>query len=213
MTAVAMTALGVAALAAVTNWVAVARGDRRLEYLAKPLTMLALIVVAVTVEPTNADRRAWFVAAAVFSLAGDVFLMLPRDRFIGGLVSFLIAHVCYVVGMLALPASPVRALLGVVLVAAAVATIGVRVLRAVRAGPRAVLFGPVLGYLVVISAMVVAAFATGPVLAVAGALTFYASDSILAEQRFVTTHAWAPVAVMVTYHVGQAALILSLVAG
>lgn len=211
MTPVATAALGVAVVAAITNWLAVARVDKRVEYVAKPLTLIALIVVAGALDPVDAQRRWWFVAAAVCSLAGDVFLMLPRDRFIPGLVSFLVAHVCYVAGMLALPASPARAVLGLALVAAAVATIGVRVLRAVRR-ERASLFGPVLGYLVVISAMVVAAFATGPPLAIVGAGTFYASDGILAEQRFVQTHAWAPVAVMVTYHLGQAALILSLVA-
>ena len=211
MTPMAMVALGVAAVAAATNWIAVARANKRLEYVAKPLTMAALIVVAVAIDPTDPARRGWFVAAAVFSLAGDVFLMLPRDRFIPGLVSFLIAHICYVVGMFALPASTSRALLGLLLVAVAVATIGVRVLRAVRRGSRASLLGPVLGYLVVISAMVVVAFATGPALAIVGAVTFYTSDSILAEQRFVQTHSWAPVAVMVTYHLGQAALILSLV--
>lgn len=210
MTPVATAALGVAAVAAISNWLAVARADKRVEYVAKPLTLIALIVVAVSLDPVDPQRRWWFVAAAVFSLAGDVFLMLPRDRFIPGLVSFLVAHVCYVAGMLALPASPARAAAGLALVAAAVATLGVRVLRAVRRGRPSVL-GPVLGYLVVISAMVVAAFATGPPLAVAGAGSFYASDSILAEQRFVRPHAWAPVAVMVTYHLGQAALILSLV--
>ena len=208
----AAVALGVAALAAVANWVAVARGNKRLEYVAKPATMTALVFVAVLLEPSDPDRRLWFVVAAVFSLAGDVFLMLPRDRFVPGLVAFLLAHVAYVVGLLQLPASALPGTVGLVVVAGAVATIGVRVLRAVRAGPRHALFGPVLGYLVVISAMVVAAFATGPPLAVAGALTFYASDSILAEQRFVRPRPWAPVAVMVTYHLGQAALILSLVA-
>src|SRR5688500_18428478 len=116
MTPMAMAALGVAGGAAVANWIAVARTDKRLEYDAKPLTMLALIIVAIAVEPLDPQRQAWFVAAAVFSLAGDVFLMLPRDRFIPGLVSFLVAHICYVVGMMALPLSPASALLGGALV-------------------------------------------------------------------------------------------------
>ncbi len=30
-----------------------------------------------------------------FSLMGDILLMLPRDHFVQGLVSFLLAHVCY----------------------------------------------------------------------------------------------------------------------
>ena len=35
--------------------------------------------------------------AIVFSLAGDVFLMLPGDQFIPGLASFLVAHIFYIV--------------------------------------------------------------------------------------------------------------------
>ena len=46
--------------------------------------------------PTPA--RAWFVAALVFSLAGDVLLMLPREQFVAGLSAFLVAHLCYIVG-------------------------------------------------------------------------------------------------------------------
>ena len=43
-------------------------------------------------------RRPWFVAALVFSLAGDVLLMLPREQFVAGLAAFLVAHLCYIVG-------------------------------------------------------------------------------------------------------------------
>jgi uncharacterized membrane protein YhhN len=31
----------------------------------------------------------------LFSLLGDIWLMLPKDRFLYGLVSFPLAHVCY----------------------------------------------------------------------------------------------------------------------
>ena len=36
-------------------------------------------------------------AGLLFSLVGDVSLMLPNERFIQGLVSFLVAHLCYIV--------------------------------------------------------------------------------------------------------------------
>jgi uncharacterized membrane protein YhhN len=39
-----------------------------------------------------------FAFGLVFSLAGDVFLMLPKERFVGGLVSFLLAHIAYIIG-------------------------------------------------------------------------------------------------------------------
>jgi uncharacterized membrane protein YhhN len=210
VTPVVFAAAAVAAVSAVVDWWAVARSNTRVEYVAKPLTMAALVVVAATLTPAEPDRQWLFVAAGVLSLAGDVFLMLPRDRFVPGLVSFLLAHVCYIVGLLQVPVTVPGAALGAAVVAVAIATIGVRVLRAVGAGEQRVLLAPVSVYLVVISAMVVAAFATGPLLAAAGALVFYTSDSLIAEHRFVQPRPWAPVAIMVTYHLGQAALVFSL---
>jgi hypothetical protein len=44
-----------------------------------------------------------------------------------------------------------------------------------------------------------------------GASLFFASDSLIAWNRFVRPRAWAPVAIMVTYHLGQAGLVTSLV--
>ncbi len=35
------------------------------------------------------------------SLAGDIFLMLPRERFVAGLVSFLLAHIFFIVAFTA----------------------------------------------------------------------------------------------------------------
>ncbi|MCD6285147.1 MAG: hypothetical protein J7M39_04450, partial [Anaerolineae bacterium] len=41
----------------------------------------------------------WFVVALVFSLAGDIFLMLPDEKwFVPGLLAFLVGHLCYIVG-------------------------------------------------------------------------------------------------------------------
>ena len=206
----ASAALLVAALAAVVDWIAVAGSAKRIEYVAKPLAMAALVVVAVTVDTSFDARRTWFAVAGVFSLAGDVFLMLRRDRFVQGLVSFLLAHVCYVAGLAQAPLRAQPAAVGLVLVTVAVIVVGRVVLRAVRADHPA-LFAPVIVYLVVIATMVVTAWAAGPALAVAGAVLFFISDSILAVQRFVRSSSWAPVAVMVTYHLGQAGLVLSLV--
>jgi uncharacterized membrane protein YhhN len=41
----------------------------------------------------------WFGVGIIFSLAGDILLMLSLDRFfIFGLIAFLLAHAAYVVG-------------------------------------------------------------------------------------------------------------------
>jgi uncharacterized membrane protein YhhN len=210
MTPAAWAALAVAAVFAVVDWIAKARGQRTLEYVAKPATIVALIVVATALDPANSGRRAWFVAALVFSLAGDVFLMLPSDQFVAGLASFLVAHVCYVIGFWVEPPSALGTVVAAVAVVAIVAPIAVRIVSALRAGGDPSLVGPVIAYITVISAMVASAFASGNVAAGAGAFVFSASDTMIAWDRFVNRLRFAPVAVMVTYHVGQTLLVLSL---
>jgi uncharacterized membrane protein YhhN len=58
--------------------------------------------------------------------------------------------------------------------------------------------------------MVVCAIATGDVRAAVGAGLFYASDAMIAWNRFVRPFAAARPAIMSTYHLAQGALILSL---
>jgi uncharacterized membrane protein YhhN len=200
--------LAIAAGFAVGNWIAVARGSERGVYVCKPATLIALIAVALAVDPTYSDVRTWFVVALVFSLLGDIFLMLPQDRFVFGLASFLIGHIAYTVGLnlhtdgLWLYAVPV------VLIAAILA---VRLVRGIKASGANELLGPVIAYVVVIAAMGASAVASGNVLAAIGALLFMASDALIGETRFVQPRRWGGVAIMVTYHLGQAGLVLSLV--
>ena len=74
-------------------------GAKPLEYLCKPLTIVLLIGLAASVDVDDSLVRGWFVAALVLSMLGDVWLMLPRDLFVPGLVSFLLAHIAFVVGL------------------------------------------------------------------------------------------------------------------
>jgi uncharacterized membrane protein YhhN len=177
----------------------------------KPATLLALIVVAIALEPAAGqhDRRAWFVAALVFSLAGDVFLMLPRDLFVPGLAAFLIGHVCYIVGFWTDPPGAAAIAIAALVVIVAVLPVARRVLIALDAPE---LRPAVAAYMVVISAMVASALASGVALAATGAVLFAGSDSLIAWDRFVRPLAWAAVVIMVTYHLGQALLTLSLLA-
>jgi uncharacterized membrane protein YhhN len=66
-------------------------------YIFNPLTMIFIIALAVLspgVEKNPPYKRA-IIAGLVFSLVGDILLMLPQDLFIPGLVSFLIAQIIY----------------------------------------------------------------------------------------------------------------------
>ena len=147
-------ALAVAAVFALGNWWAKLTHSRRLEYVCKPATMVALIVTAVALDPAAGQdgRRAWFVAALVFSLAGDVFLMLPSDRFVPGLASFLVAHVCYVAGFWTDPPAGAALAISVVIVVLAIAPLATVILRALRSEPA--LRPPVATYIAVIGVMV-----------------------------------------------------------
>lgn len=210
MTGGAAVLLAIAAVCAVIDWVAVRFDHRPVEYVFKPLTLVMLTATALALDPFDGTVRTWFVIALVLSLVGDVFLMLPQDRFIPGLVAFLLAHVAYVVGMVVAGLDPLAVVAGLAVIAAAGASVGQRVIIGVRRTAPGML-GPVLAYMGVISAMVVCAVGTGRALTIAGALFFYASDALIAWGRFVQPKAWGRLAVMVTYHVGQALLVLSLV--
>jgi uncharacterized membrane protein YhhN len=209
----AAVALALAAAFAIGDWIAVGRRDRRLEYVCKPATLTALIAVACLLDPAaGADtRRSWFVAALVLSLAGDVLLMLDgngRDLFVAGLAAFLVGHVCYVVGFWTDGPAGRAFAISAVIVVVVVGPLAARILGALRAEPA--LRPPVAAYIGVISVMVATALATGNVVAAVGATLFAASDSMIAWNRFVRPFRGAEVAIMVTYHLGQAGLVLSL---
>lgn len=67
-------------------------------YLFKPLTTVLILGVALTVPAPFSEFYRWMVAAGIlFSLGGDIFLMVPQDRFVLGLASFLVAHIFFIV--------------------------------------------------------------------------------------------------------------------
>lgn len=202
--------LVLAGLFAVGDWFAVATPNKTLEYLCKPLTLAFLMGVAASVDVDNTAARNWFVLALGLSLLGDVFLMLPSDRFVPGLVAFLLGHVAYIVGMSTAGVSILALVVGVAVAVLAVAVIGGRILAAVRAGPEPSMTVPVGAYMVVISAMLASAIGTEVALAMVGAGLFYCSDALIAWSRFVRPRTWHPLAIIVTYHLAQAALAISL---
>src|SRR5512137_2816097 len=88
-------ALTVAASAACAI-VAAYRGNQRGVFLFKPLTTTLVIASALWVfAPSDAQYQDWILLGLLFSLAGDVFLMLGERRFLLGLASFLVAHLVY----------------------------------------------------------------------------------------------------------------------
>ena len=195
---------------AVADWVAVGRGDQRLEYVAKPGTTLALAAMAASLDAAHHDTQVVFVAALLASLAGDVLLMLPGDRFVAGLASFLVAQLLYATGFALHGGGAGAYAVGVVIAVAVIGPFATRFIGALRASGRRALLVPLSGYMGAIGLMLASAVASGIAIAIVGALSFVASDALIAETRFVGPRDWGPVAIMVTYHVAQLCLVLSL---
>lgn len=181
-------------------------------YIFKPLTTLTIISFALYL--TGLDFQyytALIIFGLVFSLMGDIFLMLKSDKFMQGLVSFLIAHIFYIVAFLD------SAKIGLNLYAIIpIAFIGI-VFLAVLLPKTGQLKIPVLIYALVLQAMVITAdmfyqtvLTPGSLMVLIGAIWFMLSDSILAFARFVKTFKFAQMAVLSTYYIAQTFIVLSL---
>ena len=188
------------------------RGPRHHVYIFKPLTTILILLNALQLGWADPSLYKYAILAGlVSSLAGDVFLMLPSDRFRAGLISFLIAHIFYIVAFTSetgfsfswLSLLPF-AIYGVVMFA----------ILAPHTGKMKL---PMLAYVVVILIMAWQACArwgqtrgTGPLLAFLGAVLFVISDSVLALDRFRGKFKAARLLILVTYYSAQWLIAVSL---
>jgi uncharacterized membrane protein YhhN len=197
--------LGIAVGAALTIYGEIA-GRRRMVYVFKPLTTVLVLALAWVLPADPSSRyRAAIVIGLVCSLAGDIFLMLPGDRFIAGVVAFLLAHLAYLVAFtteVPFAASPLAFL------AVAIAVVAILVLlwsflpRAMRL--------PLVVYALILGAMAAQAASQAVVLhlpaataAAVGAVLFMASDTTLVSNRFARPFRMAPLVVLGTYYAAQ----------
>jgi uncharacterized membrane protein YhhN len=184
-------------------------GRRSGVYVFKPLTVGFIIAIALWSQ--SSAYKYLIVAGLLFSLAGDIFLMLPSDRFIAGLVSFLIAHIFYIA------AFTIDGAAGSLSFLAAIALLAygglmLRLLFPFLGRMKA----PVIIYMLVILLMVwqaanrfVSLGTTTGLLALAGACLFAASDSLLALNRFRSPFRSAQFLILTTYYFAQWLIALS----
>lgn len=179
------------------------RGPRWQTWLCKPATTLSILALAWLATPWDPGYRGWVVAGLACSLAGDVFLMLPSDRFREGLASFLAAHLCYVAAFSRAGAG----LAPLALVVSAVYGCAVLAWLSPKLGPMKL---PAAAYMLAIAAMAWRAGAWWSALgsdqalrALLGAGLFVASDTLLAVDRFRGRFASAQALILGTYYPAQ----------
>jgi uncharacterized membrane protein YhhN len=209
------------------DWVAVARGWKKTEYIAKPVTMVFLFCYLALSGGFNTTPLVCFELGIVFSMIGDIFLMISYTRFsnrwfLPGLAAFLLAHVAYITGLnIPLGGTSLIWAIGIGIILAMTAA---RVLRRILAGVREKglrrLVWPVVAYGTIITLMLLSAILTiyrpdwkssASGLVSLGAMLFYSSDIVLAWNKFVKPIRNGRLINMVAYHLGQMALIAGIV--
>lgn len=175
----------------------------------KPMPMvIAICFVAARAISTRAIGRfdVFLTMALVFSLIGDVLLMLPGNYFVPGLAAFLVAHLFYLAmlrqGQRWFPSR--KALLSVLSVGVAMYTI---VWPGLGGG---VLPMAVAAYVTVIALMAAQAIGRAAVLGDAGAgwvalgaCIFMLSDALIAINKFVAPVPLASLWILASYYCAQ----------
>jgi uncharacterized membrane protein YhhN len=216
MPAIAFVAAVPVAVSAAAAIVAAYRGDQRRVYLFKPLTTLLVIAATLLVfAPADPRYQWWVLLGLVFSLAGDVFLMLGETRFLFGLGSFLVAQLIYARAF-TLGVGPGGAGWPWLAPFAFFALMVVIVLWKGLPGP--VMKAAVVVYAAAIATMAWRAAArmhapgvlpAGGACALAGACLFLASDATLAVNRFRRPFALGEPVTLATYWAAQYLIALS----
>jgi uncharacterized membrane protein YhhN len=179
----------------------------------KPLTTLLLIAWACTRGADAPRQRRWIGAGLVLSLAGDVFLLWPKEGFLPGLVSFLLAHLAYIAAFCV----PVRfaARPGMFVAYGVLAAL---ILAELWSGVPPALRLPVLAYVACLASMAAQAavwWRSAPGdhrarWAACGGVLFMASDSLLAFNKFASPLPLSAFWILSTYWLAQGCIAAAL---
>jgi uncharacterized membrane protein YhhN len=178
-------------------------------YFTKPAIVITLLLFFIF----NAAHLSFFIKyvtlmALFFSLLGDVLLMFVSNSeqfFIAGLVSFLLAHIMYILVFLRDRNSKRNSVPFIILLL----LYATGLFYLIKDGLGAMLI-PVSVYMTVILIMATTAFMRkgfvlnrGYLLVFIGAIFFMISDSLLATNKFYTTLPFSNVSIMTTYAIAQ----------
>lgn len=205
-----------AVLAAGLDWMALWLKQTRLNFVTKPAALLFLILWFTSWDGWQA-ASVWFGLALVFSLIGDIFLLLPERYALLGLIAFLAAQIGYVIGFS--PRSPVDTL-PLLYVGLPVLLTGSLVYNNLRKKleknpAHHKLANPILIYYIATSIMLFSSLLTlvqadwnssAAILVASGGTLFFTSDALLFNNRLIQPIPNGRLLVRISYHLGQMAL-------
>jgi uncharacterized membrane protein YhhN len=208
-----------AVLFAALDWVALIRGWKRVDYISKPAVIVALLLAIGSAGSSSEQSRlfVWSEIALGLSLIGDVLLMLPRERFLPGLIAFLLAYLAYTLAFThgSPPITWITLLLGAGCVLA-LATLYRSILTGLNKSGRTHYKIPTFLFGISLTLMTYTGLLTcvrpfwpqsSAIWIGAGALMIFISDSLLALNRFVQPVSRARLKIRIAYHLGQIAII------
>jgi len=186
-----------------------------LEFISKPLIITSLFLfLIINTKGIKCRFKNWVLIALVFSLMGDVFLMLLEDNpdyFMYGLLAFLMSHIFYIIAFstsvhkpLSIPLFRKYPLTYIIPYAFSA------YIYSILKPDLGDLSIPVLIYIIVISTMLAVAFNrygklnnNSFVWVLLGALLFVGSDTILALDKFHSNIEYSRYYIMLTYMMAQ----------
>ena len=196
----------IASISAVITIYAKRRENNLLQYIFKPLTMLAIILLAIlniSLPPTVYQKM--IVIGLIFSTVGDVFL-IDSKRFIQGLINFLLAHICFIIAFFSTPNLPSAIFyLAYVIFFLSILWKHLDNLKI-----------PVIVYSFALALMSWFALSRyfglnddKSLFAFLGSISFVASDSLLAFNKFKSSFPFAEILILSTYFIAQWLIALS----
>ncbi len=205
------------------DWYAVNKNNRKIIYFAKPAIILILIGASFYYLSPLKIYVQFFIIGLILSLLGDILLMLAKDRFLFGLISFFFAQVSYIFALRLFPIKPNQFFPIMVLTVTLLMVVAQLIPRMRKELIRAniqKLFVPIFLYSINSAIFVLAAlshfYKSGNQALVSymfsmGALLFLISDLALGWNRFIEQIPNAKLKIHISYHLAQILLTLGFI--
>jgi len=180
-------------------------------YIFKPLTISLIVLIGIIQSAeVSSVYRYLILSGLVFALIGDIFLMLPSDRFLSGLSCFLVTHIFYILAFISDSSFPINYLY---LIPGLIVGAIILKLLLPNAGTKTV---PVILYSMILVFLLWQAigrmdesFDHSSIVAFVGALFFIFSDVFLAFNRIVKNIRNAQLVILSTYYTAQLFIVYS----